>query len=202
MKKMLLGCVFISCMVLVGFVPVDASQKEIAGKVLRFHVLANSDTWEDQLLKLKVRDGVLEYLSEKTKSCESLDSCRAVIAECLEEVVSQAQSIIESYGYNYNVNVRISEKYFPKKDYGEMTFPRGYYEAVTIEIGSGAGRNWWCVLFPNLCFSDAVTARVSDASKELLEEQLTGDAYIALLEGENVQIRFKILEIMADLFSE
>lgn len=202
MKCFLLKLMMISSIVLLGFVPVNACQREIANKVLRFHVIANSDTLKDQHLKLKVRDGVIKYLSEEIKYCDCVESCKKVIEARLEEIQSEARSIIKAHGYNYSVDVFLLEKYFPEKKYGEMTFPRGYYEALTIEIGSGTGRNWWCVLFPNLCFSDAVTARVSDDSKVLLKEQLTKDAYAMLLEGKNVQIRFKILEIVADLFSE
>ena len=164
--------------------------------------MANSDTLADQQLKLKVRDRIINYLSENMEICETLEQAESVIQNRLEEIKVVADTVVADAGYAYGVDVGLSKRYFPEKNYGDMTFPRGYYQALTVEIGSGEGRNWWCVLFPNLCFSDAVTATVSDISKELLEEELGQDTYQYLLQGENVQIRFKILEIIADLFSE
>ncbi len=194
--------ILISCVVLLGFVPVNNYQHEISKNVLRFHVVANSNILEDQQLKLNVRDGVIKYLSRAMATCQSLEDAKAVIGMHLDEIKMVADNTIKNAGYSYDVVVGLSEKYFPEKKYDDMTFPRGNYEALIVEIGSGRGRNWWCVLFPNLCFSDAVTARVSDESKAFLEEQLHEDAYESLLQGDKVQIRFKFAQIIADLFLE
>ncbi len=189
--------IVLSCTLLLGFVPASHYQSEISKNVVRFHVIANSDSYEDQQLKLQVRDAILEYLQEEMEDCETLEDAKDVIVERLDTVKDVALLVVKNAGYSYGVTARLSQKHFPQKNYGDLTFPRGYYDALTVDIGSGKGRNWWCVLFPNLCFNDAVTE-----SKAYLQETMDEDAYMALYQGENVQIRFKIAEIIAELFSE
>ena len=187
---------------LVLFVPQNDYQKELSDKILRFHVMANSNSTKDQTLKLEVRDCIAGYLSDKLKDCTTLDQARDVVKNELPAIQKTAQDYVRQQGYDYRVTADVGEQYFPVKAYGAMTFPRGYYEALTVRIGSGLGRNWWCVLFPNLCFTDAVTAYVPSDSERLLERELENDTYEALYEGENVQLRFKLGEILSALFSE
>lgn len=202
MKRLGIFICLLSSLSLLLFVPEKNYQQELSEKILRFHVVANSNSLEDQQLKLSVRNCVVDYLSDKMTGCKTLDDSRAVIESELSNIENVALQCIEDQGFDYNVHTALRTRYFPVKTYGEMTFPRGYYEALTVDIGSGAGRNWWCVIFPNLCFTDAVSAYVPSDSEELLENELAGDTYASLYEGENVQIRFKLGEILEDLFSE
>ena len=200
MKRVGLIVSVIFCGILLLFVPAKHYQRAIADKILRFHVIANSNSAQDQALKLKVRDCVIEYLSEPLKACETKEESETVIDSLLPQIREKASELVRRMGYDYTIEADVGEEYFPVKTYGEMTFPRGYYEALTIRIGSGAGRNWWCVLFPKLCFTDAVTAQVPEESGQLLSKQLDAQAYESLYEGERVQIRFKLAEWLRELF--
>ena len=200
MKKILIICCVLFCGALLLFVPEKNYQQEISDKILRFHVVANSNSMEDQRLKLMVRDRIGEFLQEPLSLCRSLKDSEETVKALLPQIQAVAGEYVESLGYDYPVRVYLKNGYFPEKTYGDMTFPRGYYDALTVHIGSGCGRNWWCVLFPNLCFTDAVTAKVPEESAQLLKDELQEDTYDALFQGEKVQLRFKFGEILQDLF--
>ena len=137
-------------------------QKEISSKIIRFHVRANSDSEEDQKLKLKVRDEVMAYLDERLPKSGSVKDAKAVLNDNIEEIGQIALATIHKEGYNYSVSVYFEESYFPIKTYGDMVFPAGKYEAFRIDIGDSEGKNWWCVLFPPLCFVDSTYAVVPE----------------------------------------
>lgn len=152
-----------------------ASQKSIAQKIIRFHVLANSDSEKDQSLKLKVKDNVLSYTTNILGSSKSIDESRKLLHENDSKIKEIAKSTIKGLGYNYAVKTELSEENFPVKSYGNITLPQGEYEAYRIIIGSGSGKNWWCVMFPPLCFVDATKGEVekkktSDEMKGVLNE--------------------------------
>lgn len=157
---------------------VQETQEHMADEVLRFHVLANSDTKEDQNLKMKVKDQVIGYLEETMgPETESLDETKEFVKAHIPEIEKEAKKIVEQEGYSYPVKVRLEKTDFPEKTYGDVTFPAGTYEALRIEIGNGDGKNWWCVLYPNLCFIDTVHAVVPEKGKEKLQNVLTDDEY-------------------------
>ena len=195
MKRICMILCIVFCSGLLLFVPAQNYQREISDKILRFHVVANSNTMEDQELKLLVRDRIAELLQEPLSLCQTKGDSEAAVKALLPQIREVAMACVQSCGYDYPVSVEIGERYFPEKTYGDMTFPRGYYEALTINIGSGSGRNWWCVLFPNLCFTDAVTAAVPEESRDLLKDELCEETYESLFEGDKVQLRFKLAEI-------
>ena len=128
--------------------------EEIKDKLIRFHVIANSDTEEDQSLKLKVRDKVVEALSEKLKGVTSLEEAEIILNDNIDYVNNIAKDVILNNNYDYEVNTMLSYENFPDKVYGDYVFPQGNYEAFRVIIGSGQGHNWWCVMFPSLCFVD------------------------------------------------
>lgn len=177
-------------------------QNEISSKILRFHVLANSNRQEDQDLKLEVRDAVIEYLETILETCETAEQSEIQIRTHLKDIEAAAQAAVAEQGYSYEVSARLGQNYFPEKSYGDMVFPSGMYEALIVDIGNAVGRNWWCVLFPQLCFTDAVTAYVPEESKDTLRDLLSNEAYQTLYEGEDVEYRFKIAEVITRLFSE
>lgn len=146
----------------------ELNYNDIKDKLIRFHVIANSDTEEDQNLKLKVRDKVVEALSEKLNGITSLDEAENVLKQNINYVNEIAKEVIEENNYTYEVNTMLSYENFPDKVYGDYVFPQGNYEAFRVIIGEGKGQNWWCVMFPSLCFVDESKNEVD--SSELKDE--------------------------------
>lgn len=180
----------------------------LAERILRFHVIANSDSTNDQELKLKVKTAVIEYLQQAPVT--SLEETKEFVVSQSDEIKEIAAQVIKENGYHYAVNVTLTNCYFPTKSYGDLTFPNGYYEALRIEIGEAAGKNWWCVLYPPLCFVDATHSVVPEESKEMLKETLGDDTYETLIvtdeelaqdtqEGQ-VEVRFKLLDWLQSMF--
>lgn len=163
-------------------------QGELARQVFRFHVLANSDSEEDQALKMKVKEEIITYMKQELPESDSVETTKKWARENLSQIEEVAERIIAEEGYEYPVKAEVTTCDFPDKSYGDITFPAGEYEALRIEIGQAKGQNWWCVLYPNLCFIDAVHAVVPDEGKEDLKEVLEEDTY----EMVTTRTRFKI----------
>lgn len=163
---------------------VDARISKIQGnlskEVFRFHVLADSDSDEAQRVKLKVRDEVLEYMKQTMPGNEDMVSASQTkkwAKEHLREIEDVAEQVIQEEGYSYGAKAEVSVCYFPDKRYGDITFPQGYYEALRIKLGKAKGQNWWCVLYPNLCFTSSTCAVVDEEGKEELKSVLTDEEY-------------------------
>ena len=176
-------------------------QENIASKIVRFHIIANSDSKEDQALKLKVKDAVVTYTQGILKDSKSLSETCAIISEHKENIINIANNVIKDNGYDYCVTLNYENCYFPAKTYGDITFPPGNYNAFNIRIGEHEGKNWWCVLYPPLCFVDAIHSVVPDESKKELETILGYEDYQALIYGVNsedynVEIKFKYLSFL------
>lgn len=171
-------------------------QEGIANKIIRFHVLANSDADEDQQLKLKVKDAVVEKMRVILADAKNVDETRSIINDNLTEIQNFAQAILKQEGYAYPVQAELTKCYFPIKTYGDLTFPAGQYEALRITIGEARGRNWWCVMYPRLCFVDSLHAVVPKESKQELQHILTEEEYKEVLFGgkENVKIKLKLFD--------
>ena len=174
-------------------------QEQIAGKVLRFHVLANSDTAEDQNLKLAVRDAVGSRMAELLSDVPDREACEQVVEAHLPEIAETAQAVVREAGYEYEVHAAIEETEFPSKTYGKFTFPAGKYEALRVVIGEGEGHNWWCVLYPPLCFVDASSGILPESSKEIIKENISEEDYSYISE-DNTVFRFKYLTFLNKLF--
>ncbi len=169
-------------------------QKHMAQEILRFHVIANSDSEEDQELKMKVKEGVVSYVSALTQVGGDLESTKYIISLYLDEIEQEAQRIIREEGYSYDTKVVLTESYFPIKTYGEAVFPAGIYQALKIEIGKAEGKNWWCVLYPNLCFVDSAYGVLEEDQKEMLKEVLTEEEYNSIFnaDSKDIKISFKL----------
>lgn len=169
-------------------------QKHMAQEILRFHVIANSDSEEDQALKMKVKEGVVSYVSKLTQAGKDIESTKYIISLYLEEIEEEAQRIIKQEGYSYETKVLLTESYFPVKTYGEAVFPAGIYQALKIEIGKAEGKNWWCVLYPNLCFVDSAYGVLEEEQKEMLKEVLTEEEYESIFhaDSKDIKISFKL----------
>ena len=169
-------------------------QQSLSQKVIRFHVLANSDCKEDQELKLMVRDAVGGYMQEKMKGMEDKAACKRMIEEQLKEIEEIAANVIAREGYSYPVSASLTECDFPQKTYGAYTFPAGEYEALRLVIGEGEGQNWWCVMYPNMCFENSMYEVVDGEAKEALRRVLDDKEYEAVLASGKYEIRFRFLE--------
>ena len=171
-------------------VRLDAERAALADKVVRLHVLANSDSETDQALKLKVRDRVLERAAELLEESENRDQAEKCLTEALPELEALAAEEIAANGYDYPVTARLEEASFPTKEYDGFTLPAGKYLALRVIIGEGAGKNWWCVVFPPLC-----TAVSSDVPQTAMAAGLT-EAEVGLITGEDqgYVLKFKAVE--------
>ncbi len=170
--------------------------KDISNSVFRLHVLANSDSKEDQDLKYKVRDNLLSYMNEICANCKNKEEAISLVEEHKENFKQIALDTIHNEGYSYDVNINIGNFEFPTKNYGDISLPAGYYDALRVEIGKAQGQNWWCVMFPPLCFVDISSGVVPEDSKETLEESLSEEEFALVSEDSNldIQFKFKILE--------
>ncbi len=174
----------------------DGIIKNISSKVLRLHVVANSNTFEDQDLKLRVRDGIINYLAPVLDGVTNTDKAKQIIENNIEQIKKEAEKIIKKYGYNYNVTVNTGNFEFPTKIYESTKFPKGKYDAVKIEIGNGRGNNWWCVLYPQLCFSKG-NGTLSEKSENLLKESLNQEEYNLITSKSKINFKFKIVELFS-----
>ncbi|GAA0728311.1 stage II sporulation protein R [Clostridium malenominatum] len=174
-----------------------SAKGDIYSKVIRFHVIANSDFSEDQNLKLKVRDEVLEYIYPKLKLSKNIYESRNILRENSENIKRLSQEVITKNGYNYNVEVKLVQDNFPIKTYGSVTLPQGKYEAYKIIIGEGKGQNWWCVMFPPLCFIDITKGEVDIEKTNDVMNQFLNDE-----ENNEIEIKFKGLEIIKKIIKK
>lgn len=177
-------------------------QQGIAEKILRFHVLAASDTKEDQELKLKVRDAVGVYMEEELADALNKSESEELVRLHLGEIEAVAEQTIKEAGYDYPVTASLAYVEFPEKTYGTYVFPAGTYEALEVVIGEGKGHNWWCVMYPNLCFSGSVYEVVDEEAEERLREVLSTEEYEAVFSSGNVKVEWKSLAFFKDLVSD
>lgn len=173
---------------------------DIANSVFRLHVLANSDSDEDQALKYKVRDNLLQYMNTICKDCSSKDEAILLVEENKENFKQIALQTIKDEGYSYDVIINIGNFEFPTKNYGDISLPAGFYDALRVEIGEAKGQNWWCVMFPPLCFVDISSGVVPEESKELMQENLTEEEFALVSDDSNneIKFKFKLLEFLGN----
>lgn len=174
-------------------------QKGIADKIVRFHVIANSDTSEDQALKLEVKKAVVNYTSDLLASSHNIEETQQLLADNTDTIINIAKNVISENGYDYPVTAELKDTYFPTKSYGNYTFPPGTYRAYQIKIGKAEGQNWWCVLYPPLCFIDISHGVVGDESEDMLRETLTTDEFDAISGDCKIKYRFRYLTFLNNL---
>ena len=169
---------------------------DISNSVFRLHVLANSDSKEDQDLKYKVRDNLLNYMNSICNNCSNKEEAINLVEKNKNNFKQIALDTIHNEGYNYDVNINIGNFEFPTKTYGDISLPSGFYDALRVEIGKAQGQNWWCVMFPPLCFVDVSSGIVPEESKELLNENLTDEEFsiVSDTSDKNIKFKFKLLE--------
>ena len=196
MKKILtLVFVFALCLVALNFLPVHGEEARY-NSVIRLHVIAASDSDSDQALKLKVRDAVLSGLSTLSEGCSSKSEAEEKLASQLDEIRAVALETLAAEGCDCHVSVSLGKEQYPQKSYDGVCFPAGEYTSLRIVIGEGEGKNWWCVLFPQLCLAGAKNAEAA-----FVEVGLTPEQYRVITETDEpkYKLRFKIIDIIGEM---
>ena len=201
MKKNLKMVIILSCLLFIytTICAISYAQNisnDISDSVFRLHVLANSDSKEDQDLKYIVRDNLLEYMNSICKDCKTKQEAISLVQENKDTFEQIALNTIKEQGYTYPVKINIGNFEFPTKNYGDISLPAGYYDALRVEIGEAKGQNWWCVMFPPLCFVDISSGVVPNESKELMENNLSEEEFALISDksSNDIQFKFKLLE--------
>ena len=179
----------------------EDSEASYYERVLRFHVRANSDSEEDQEVKQKVKEAVLSSMKPYLDGVDSKEECKHILSEHLYDIMKIASNTLSENGFDYRVRVYFSKEEFPVKEYGDATFPAGVYEALRIDIGEAKGQNWWCMMYPALCFVDATYGVLPEESKEELKAILPAEDYEEIFQPENeVQLHFKLWDMAKEKF--
>ena len=202
LKRFLVLIVLFSIYVFIcAFSYANAVSTNISNSVFRLHVIANSDTEEDQNLKYLVRDALIEYMNSISNKCISRKEAISIAESHQDDFYTIAHQIISDNGYNYDVNINIGNFAFPTKNYGDISLPAGYYDALRVEIGNANGQNWWCVMFPPLCFVDVSSGIVPEDSKETIKNNLPNEEYNLVTNTQNadVKFKFKLLEFFQNI---
>ena len=188
-------CILVLLSILI--IPLIKTEKEIKvyDNTIRLHVIANSDDESDQDLKLHVRDEILKYVSGFISSKDSFSESEAMIRTRLNNIKRISENTVDNYGYNYPVEVRLEEEYYPTCEYEGVRLPEGRYTSLKVMIGEAEGHNWWCVLYPALCTSTA------KPQKELTQAGFTEEEIRILTESEDPEykIKFKIIELFSEI---
>lgn len=200
MKKIVtyVVCILMSAL-FIGAMPLSGEEK-LYDNVIRLHILANSDSEEDQNLKLKIRDEILLKYGERLKETENIESASKEVELLLNDIKNTAKEIITSEGYDYSVETVFGREYYPKRQYNDIYFPAGNYISLRVVIGEGKGKNWWCVLFPPICLSGAYgdSVEIDDS----VPVGLTPEQYKIISNSKDVKyvLKFKMLEILESVF--
>ena len=169
----------------------------LENNIFRLHILANSDTPKDQSLKLKVRDNIINYLENLCINCNSKTEYISIINNNVDNLKDIATQTIIENGYTYSVNIEIGNFYFPTKEYGNISYPAGFYDGLRIKIGEASGQNWWCSLFPPLCFTDISSGIVDDKASENLKNNISSEEFSIISSNKTVyKLKFKLIEFL------
>lgn len=174
----------------------NAVSSSISENVFRLHVIANSNSKEDQDLKYKVRDNLIQYMNSISKNVSTKEEAIKLANKNIDNFYNIAKNTILENGFNYNVNIEIGNFDFPTKTYGDISLPAGFYDALKVEIGEAKGKNWWCVMFPSLCFVDISNGVVPEESKENLQANLDYEDYNLISSDDaEYKLKFKLVEL-------
>lgn len=170
-------------------------KRQLSEDILRLHVVANSDSAEDQAVKLKVRDAVLKTLEDVTAAAHNKDEAETLLKSKLEELESTANAVLDAEGVKDRANVTLTAEEFPTRIYDTFTLPAGIYDSLRITIGSGEGHNWWCVVFPSLCVPAATEGVADTAASAGFSDGLSG----AITGQSGYEVRFFLLDCLGKL---
>lgn len=199
MNKFIAAFALALCMTVVITSYSDSVQADLQSNLIRLHIIADSDSEADQNVKIKVRDAVLKEVGNRLSS-ENEDECKKEIINNLDEIEEIADRVLAENGFTYRARAMYGKFSFPEKTYKSMTLPAGDYYGVRIVLGSGEGHNWWCVMYPPLCFQDGEEVTLSRESEKILRENLDADTYDIITKKNNeVVVKFKVVEIVQEI---
>lgn len=195
-KILIIFILFLTYFLISLFSYSNAVSSSISENVFRLHVITNSNSKEDQDLKYKVRDNLIDYMNSISKNVSTKEEAIKLANENISNFYNIAKNTILENGFNYNVNIEIGNFDFPTKTYGDISLPAGFYDALKVEIGEAKGKNWWCVMFPSLCFVDISNGVVSEESKENLQANLNYEDYNLISSDDaEYKLKFKLVEL-------
>lgn len=202
-KKLKYIFIILSLLFCFIFVSISSYAHTVSGNLsdnfFRLHILANSDSNVDQDLKLKVRDAIIEYMNSQNLSDYTKADVISIVENNLEKYKLVAENVINKEGFDYPISIEIGNFHFPTKIYGNISLPAGYYDALRIKIGDAEGQNWWCSLFPPLCFVDISSGVIDENSKDNLKENLSEEEFaIITSSNEKIKLKFKLLEFFSN----
>ena len=195
----ILNILFLLYILLCASSYVSAVSENLSNTVFRIHVIANSNSVEDQNLKYIVRDALINYINEH---CINFSDKDEIVNYCIQhkfELETIATNVIYNNGFSYPVSIEIGNFKFPTKYYGNFSFPAGYYDALKVKIGAATGNNWWCVMFPPLCFINPSTGIMPDSSKNFLKNNLSDESFKIISNNNDdstVKFKFKLIELL------
>ena len=203
MKKVFISLIMAVAVLTLGGVFASGVNGDLSDNLIRLHVIANSDSSEDQALKLKVRDAVIETVAPLVSDSDNKALSKEILLAHREDIINAAKKVIAENGYDYDVTASYEKTYFPVKQYANVILPSGEYDALRVVIGAGKGKNWWCVMFPPLCLVNEATMKMDDKSLRLLKEKLTKEEYdiITSSDGSSLPVimKFKIVDWYMEL---
>lgn len=199
MKTLTALCVSILAAFMIMTVLPVSGEGEIYSEMIRLHVLADSDDEDEQTLKLKVRDAVLEKVTELTDGVTDTEQALEIVERNLQDLAEIGEQVVLKNGYDHEVTAEIGREVYPEREYEGFKLPAGEYYSLMIKIGKAEGQNWWCVLFPPLC-----TAAAEEQNEVFIAAGFTEDQYRTVTETDGVKykVKFKILEIFEEIFRE
>lgn len=178
----------------------DSVLGDMKDKIIRLHVVANSDSPEDQAIKLHIRDAIIKELEPKLENLKNQEEVKNIISANMDNLIAAAEEEMARLGKSFPIDIELGTYEFPTKIYGDLSFPAGSYQALNVKIGEAQGKNWWCVMFPPLCFVDIAQGVISEKTLEEFKEILDEDELELLKskknsEEETVKIKFKLVEM-------
>ena len=189
-------CIAFVLTVIYSVIPFQAECEQISEEVFRLHILANSDSAEDQALKLKVRDALLEYTDMLFDKAADSDEAENIARENLKTLQTVAQNVVYENGYDYKVNAQVVKMYFNTRYYDNYTMPAGIYDALRITVGDGKGHNWWCVMYPPLCIP---AAEKVESDEQAAEDYFEAEELDIMKNPDKYEVRFKCVELFRGL---
>ena len=196
MKKITIASILLILLSLTVYA--NALHSDLSQNILRLHIIANSDSAVDQTLKLKVRDAIIKEIGADFAEIKDKKEYRKKLIHESERIKDIADSILTDTGYKSKVS--FERMYIPRKIYNDIMLPEGSYEALVVRLGKASGKNWWCVVYPPLCFTESTVGNISEEGKRYLKENLSPSGYSMILKkGVNIKYKFKIVELFQKL---
>ena len=196
MKKQFFLAPALLCFLLCSLAYANSVQNNLSQELLRLHIIANSDSVADQEIKLKVRDRIIESVGNEFSQVNDKNVYRAMLMKKTDEIKKIADSVLAEYGVDYTSDVTFEKLYIPRKYYDGIVLPEGSYEGMIVRLGKSEGKNWWCVVYPPLCFTESTCGELSNDALEYLKDTLSPESYSLITdEGIDIEYKFKLVEI-------